>query len=194
MSWPTNCTCTWTSCWSRWTRMPRKAPRARFPTRAGVLCAHVPVREDMAAGIVTGEGGELPADFASPAAELQSQLGMSLVSTPSSPSMPMSVRNLWPTGLPCGRRSAGPEHQRAHRNDRECVRRGERTVNCRRSGAITSTPSSPTPRHWRGSDEAAQDAAQDRLTGFELRVRELPVHLHRWATGYGRPGGRVHHA
>ena len=41
--------------------------------------AHMfPFGKALAAGIVTGEGGELPAEFDSPAAELQSQLGMSL--------------------------------------------------------------------------------------------------------------------
>ena len=35
-----------------------------------------PLGKALAAGIVTGEGGELLAEFASPAAELQSQLGM----------------------------------------------------------------------------------------------------------------------
>jgi hypothetical protein len=39
--------------------------------------AHMfPLGKTLAAGIVTGEGGELPADFDSPARELQSQLGM----------------------------------------------------------------------------------------------------------------------
>jgi hypothetical protein len=39
--------------------------------------AHMfPLGKALAAGIVTGEGAELPADFDSPAAELQSQLGM----------------------------------------------------------------------------------------------------------------------
>jgi hypothetical protein len=39
--------------------------------------AHMfPLGKALAAGIVTGEGGELPADFDSPARELQSQLGM----------------------------------------------------------------------------------------------------------------------
>ncbi len=41
--------------------------------------AHMfPLGKALAAGIVTGEGGELPADFDSPARELQSQLGMRL--------------------------------------------------------------------------------------------------------------------
>ena len=41
--------------------------------------AHMfPLGKTLAAGIVTGEGGELPADFDSPARELQSQLGMRL--------------------------------------------------------------------------------------------------------------------
>jgi hypothetical protein len=35
-----------------------------------------PLGKALAAGIVTGDGGELPADFDSPARELQSQLGM----------------------------------------------------------------------------------------------------------------------
>jgi hypothetical protein len=39
--------------------------------------AHIfPLGKTLAAGIVTGDGGELPADFDSPARELQSQLGM----------------------------------------------------------------------------------------------------------------------
>jgi hypothetical protein len=41
--------------------------------------AHMfPLGKALAAGIVTGEGAELPADFDSPAVELQSQLGMGL--------------------------------------------------------------------------------------------------------------------
>src|SRR5918995_3105963 len=41
--------------------------------------AHMfPLGKALATGIVTGEGAELPAEFGSPAAELQSQLGMTL--------------------------------------------------------------------------------------------------------------------
>ena len=41
--------------------------------------AHMfPLGKALAAGIATGEGTELPAEFDSPAAELQSQLGMTL--------------------------------------------------------------------------------------------------------------------
>ena len=128
--------------------------------------AHMfPFGKALAAGIVTGEGGELPADFASPAAELQSQLGMSLGEHAE---LAVDAMRSGISGLPDFPAAAGALDQ----NTSELT------------GTIESVFGAESARSFQalwgdhidafvaytqalaGKDDAAQDAAQDRLTGF----------------------------
>ena len=128
--------------------------------------AHMfPFGKALAAGIVIGEGGELPADFASPAAELQSQLGMSLGEHAE---LAVDAMRSGVSGLPDFPAAAGALDQ----NTSELT------------GTIESVFGAESARSFQAlwgdhidafvaytqalaqQDEAAQDAAQDRLTGF----------------------------
>ena len=128
--------------------------------------AHMfPFGKALAAGIVTGEGGELPAEFASPAAELQSQLGMSLGEHAE---LAVDAMRSGISGLPDFPAAAGALDQ----NTSELT------------GTIESVFGAESARSFQAlwgdhidafvaytqalaqQDEAAQEAAQDRLTGF----------------------------
>ncbi len=124
-----------------------------------------PLGKALAAGIVTGEGAELPAEFDSPAAELQSQLGMTLGEHAE---LAVDAMRSGISGLPDFPAAAGALDQ----NTSELT------------GMIESVFGAESARSFQnlwgdhidafvaytqalaGKDEAAQDAAQDRLTGF----------------------------
>ena len=189
-SWPRNCACMWTSCWSRWMRIPRGTTSA-LSSSSGY--AHMfPLGKALAAGIVIGEGRGAAGGFASPAAELQSQLGMRFgehaelavdamrSGISNYPDFPVAAATL-------------DQNTREITAMIESVFGGRARVRSRRSGPTTSMPSLPTPRHWHEgrSCPAGRAGPAHRV---QLRVRELPVHLHGWATWNGRAGGRVRHA
>jgi hypothetical protein len=124
-----------------------------------------PFGKALAAGIVTGEGGELSAEFASPAAELQSQLGMSFGEHAE---LAVDAMRSGISGLPDFPAAAGALDQ----NTSELT------------GTIESVFGAESARSFQAlwgdhidafvaytqalaqQDEAAQEAAQDRLTGF----------------------------
>ena len=124
-----------------------------------------PLGKALAAGIVTGEGAELPAEFDSPAAELQSQLGMRFGEHAE---LAVDAMRSGISGLPDFPAAAGALDQ----NTSELT------------GMIESVFGAESARSFQnlwgdhidafvaytqalaGKDEAAQDAAQDRLTGF----------------------------
>ena len=128
--------------------------------------AHMfPLGKALAAGIVTGEGAELPAEFDSPAAELQSQLGMTLGEHAE---LAVDAMRSGVSGLPDFPAAAGALDQ----NTSELT------------GMIESVFGAESARSFQalwgdhidafvaytqalaGKDEAAQEAAQARLTGF----------------------------
>ena len=124
-----------------------------------------PLGKALAAGIVTGEGAELPAEFDSPAAELQSQLGMRFGEHAE---LAVDAMRSGISGLPDFPAAAGALDQ----NTSELT------------GMIESVFGAESARSFQklwgdhidafvaytqalaGKDEAAQDAARDRLTGF----------------------------
>jgi len=124
-----------------------------------------PLGKALAAGIVTGEGAELPAEFDSPAAELQSQLGMTLGEHAE---LAVDAMRSGISGLPDFPAAAGALDQ----NTNELT------------GMIESVFGAESARSFQklwgdhidafvaytqalaGKDEAAQEAAQARLTGF----------------------------
>ena len=128
--------------------------------------AHMfPVGKALAAGIVTGDGGELPADFDSPAAELQSQLGMTLGEHAE---LAVDAMRSGISGLPDFPAAAGALDQNTN----------ELTGMIESVFGPESAPSFQTlwsdhidafvayTQALAGKDEAAQEAAQARLTGF----------------------------
>ena len=128
--------------------------------------AHMfPLGKALAAGIVTGEGTELPAEFDSPAAELQSQLGMRWASTPSSPWMPCGPEI---SGLPDFPAAAGALDQ----NTTELTGMIESVFGAESAGSFQALWSDHIDafvaytQALAGEDEAAQKAAEARLTGF----------------------------
>ena len=124
-----------------------------------------PLGKALATGIVTGEGAELPAEFDSPAAELQSQLGMALGEHAE---LAVDAMRSGISGLPDFPAAAGALDQ----NTSELT------------GMIESVFGAESARSFQklwgdhidafvaytqalaGKDEAAQEAAQARLTGF----------------------------
>lgn len=124
-----------------------------------------PLGKALATGIVTGEGAELPAEFDSPAAELQSQLGMTLGEHAE---LAVDAMRSGISGLPDFPAAAGALDQ----NTSELT------------GMIGSVFGADSARSFQklwadhidafvaytqalaGKDEAAQEAAQARLTGF----------------------------
>ena len=128
--------------------------------------AHMfPLGKALAAGIVTGDGGELPADFDSPAAELQSQLGMTLGEHAE---LAVDAMRSGISGLPDFPAAAGALDQNTN----------ELTGMIESVFGPESAPSFQTlwsdhidafvayTQALAGKDEAAQEAAQARLTGF----------------------------
>jgi hypothetical protein len=128
--------------------------------------AHMfPLGKALAAGIVTGEGAELPAEFDSPAAELQSQLGMTLGEHAE---LAVDAMRSGISGLPDFPAAAGALDQNTN----------ELTGMIESVFGPESAPSFQTlwsdhidafvayTQALAGKDEAAQEAAQARLTGF----------------------------
>jgi len=124
-----------------------------------------PLGKALATGIVTGEGAELPADFDSPAAELQSQLGMTLGEHAE---LAVDAMRSGISGLPDFPAAAGALDQN--------------TIEL--TGMIESVFGAESARSFQklwgdhidafvaytqalaGEDQAAQEAAEARLTGF----------------------------
>jgi hypothetical protein len=124
-----------------------------------------PLGKALATGIVTGEGAQLPAEFDSPAAALQSQLGMTLGEHAE---LAVDAMRSGISGLPDFPAAAGALDQ----NTSELT------------GMIESVFGAESARSFQalwgdhidafvaytqalaGKDEAAQEAAQARLTGF----------------------------
>ncbi|HEU0212515.1 MAG TPA: hypothetical protein VFR13_00405 [Jiangellaceae bacterium] len=128
--------------------------------------AHMfPLGKALATGIVTGEGAELPAEFDSPAAELQSQLGMTLGEHAE---LAVDAMRSGISGLPDFPAAAGALDQN--------------TIEL--TGMIESVFGAESARSFQklwgdhidafvaytqalaGKDDAAKEAAQARLTGF----------------------------
>jgi hypothetical protein len=128
--------------------------------------AHMfPLGKALAAGIVTGEGTELPAEFDSPAAELQSQLGMTLGEHAE---LAVDAMRSGISGLPDFPAAAGALDQ----NTSELTGMIESVFGAESAGSFQKLWSDHIDafvaytQALAGKDEAAQDAAQDRLTGF----------------------------
>ncbi|HTE69918.1 MAG TPA: hypothetical protein VK942_14350 [Actinomycetes bacterium] len=128
--------------------------------------AHMfPLGKALAAGIVTGEGGELPADFDNPARELQSQLGMRFgehaelaVDAMRSgisdyPDFPVAAATL-------------DQNTREITAMIESVFGGESARSFQTLWSDHIDAFVAYTQALAQMDEAAQDAAQDRLTGF----------------------------
>jgi hypothetical protein len=128
--------------------------------------AHMfPLGKALATGIVKGEGAELPAEFDSPAAELQSQLGMTLGEHAE---LAVDAMRSGISGLPDFPAAAGALDQ----NTSELTGMIE--------SVFGAESASPFQRLWGDhidafvaytqalaeKDEAAKEAAQARLTGF----------------------------
>jgi hypothetical protein len=124
-----------------------------------------PLGKALAAGIVTGEGTELPAEFDSPAAELQSQLGMTLGEHAE---LAVDAMRSGISGLPDFPAAAGALDQ----NTSELTGMIESVFGAESAGSFQKLWSDHIDafvaytQALAGKDEAAQDAAQDRLTGF----------------------------
>ena len=128
--------------------------------------AHMfPLGKALATGIVTGDGADLPAEFDSPAAELQSQLGMTLGEHAE---LAVDAMRSGISGLPDFPAAAGALDQNTN----------ELTGMIESVFGPESAPSFQTlwsdhidafvayTQALAGKDEAAQEAAQARLTGF----------------------------
>jgi hypothetical protein len=124
-----------------------------------------PLGKALAAGIVTGEGGELPADFDSPAAELQSQLGMRFGEHAE---LAVDAMRSGISGMPDFPAAGGALDQ----NTREITAMIESVfgaASARSFQALWADHIDAFVAYTQAlaqMDEAAQDAARDRLTGF----------------------------
>ena len=110
--------------------------------------AHMfPLGKALAAGIVTGEGTELPAEFDSPAAELQSQLGMTFGEHAE---LAVDAMRSGVSGLPDFPAAAGALDQNTTELTGmiESVFGAESARRSRSCGPTILMPLSPTPRHW----------------------------------------------
>ena len=128
--------------------------------------AHMfPLGKALAAAIVTGEGAELPAAFDSPAAELQSQLGMKLGEHAE---LAVDAMRSGISGLPDFPAAAGALDQ----NTSEIVGMIESVFGADSAGSFQALWSDHIDafvaytQALAQMDEAAQDAAEERLTGF----------------------------
>ena len=128
--------------------------------------AHMfPLGKALAAGIVTGEGGELPADFDSPARELQSQLGMRLGEHAE---LAVDAMRSGISNYPDFPAAAAALDQ----NTGEITAMIESVFGAASAGSFQSLWADHIDafvaytQALAEQDEAAQDAAQDRLTGF----------------------------
>ena len=155
--------------------------------------AHMfPFGKALATGIVTGEGTELPAEFDSPAAELQSQLGMTLGEHAE---LAVDAMRSGISGLPDFPAAAGALDQNTTELTGmiESVFGAESAGRSSSCGATILTPLSPIRRHW-----PARMKLPRRPRGpahrVQLRLRAVPVHGNQRAAGNGRVGGRVRHA
>ena len=190
--WPTNCTCMWTSYWSRWRRMPRRTTSALSPLERECYAHMFPLGKALAAGIVTGEGTELPAEFDSPAAELQSQLGMTLGEHAE---LAGDAMRSGVSGLPDFPAAAGALDQNTTELTGmiEVCSGGRVPGRSRSCGATILMPLSHIRRHWpaRMKCTAGRRGPAHRV---QLRLRAVPFHGNPGAAGNGRVGGRVRHA
>ena len=128
--------------------------------------AHMfPLGKALAAGIVTGEGAELPAEFDSPAVELQSQLGMKFGEHAE---LAVDAMRSGISGLPDFPAAAGALDQ----NTTELTGMIESVFGAESAGSFQALWSDHIDafvaytQALAGNDEAAQEAAQARLTGF----------------------------
>ena len=128
--------------------------------------AHMfPLGKALATGIVTGEGAELPAEFDGPAAELQSQLGMTLGEHAE---LAVDAMRSGISGLPDFPAAAGALDQ----NTIEVTGMIESVFGAESAGSFQKLWSDHIDafvaytQALAGKDEAAQEAAQARLTGF----------------------------
>ena len=173
-------------------RMPRGTTSAL--SSLSECYAHMfPLGKALAAGIVIGEGGELPAEFASPAAELQSQLGMRFgehaelavdamrSGISNYPDFPVAAATL-------------DQNTREITAMIESVFGGE---SARSFQALWSDHIDAFVAYTQAlaqKDEAAQQAAQDRLPGSTPSSRASCPPPRMGATWNGRAGGCVRHA
>jgi hypothetical protein len=124
-----------------------------------------PLGKALATGIVTGEGAELPAEFDSPAAELQSQLGMTLGEHAE---LAVDAMRSGISGLPDFPAAAGALDQ----NTSELTGMIESVFGAESAGSFQKLWGDHIDafvaytQALAGKDEAAQEAAQARLTGF----------------------------
>jgi len=128
--------------------------------------AHMfPLGKALAAAIVTGEGADLPAEFESPAAELQSQLGMTLGEHAE---LAVDAMRSGITGLPDFPAAAGALDQ----NTTELTGMIESVFGAESAGSFQQLWSDHIDafvaytQALAGKDEGAQEAAEGRLTGF----------------------------
>jgi hypothetical protein len=131
-----------------------------------------PLGKALAAGIVTGEGGELPAEFASPAAELQSRLGMTFGEHAE---LAVDAMRSGISGLPDFPAAAGALDQ----NTSELTGMIESVFGAESAGSFQKLWGDHIDafvaytQALAGEDEAAQEAAQDRLTGFNAEFAQF---------------------
>ena len=128
--------------------------------------AHMfPLGKALAAAIVTGEGAELPAAFDSPAAELQSQLGMKFGEHAE---LAVDAMRSGISGLPDFPAAAGALEQ----NTSEIVGMIDSVFGAESAGSFQELWADHIDafvaytQALADGDKAAQDAAQGRLTGF----------------------------
>jgi hypothetical protein len=128
--------------------------------------AHMfPLGKALATGIVTGEGAELPAEFGSPAAELQSQLGMTLGEHAE---LAVDAMRSGISGLPDFPAAAGALDQ----NTTELTGMIESVFGAESARSFQQLWSDHIDafvaytQALAGKDEGAQEAAEARLTGF----------------------------
>jgi hypothetical protein len=128
--------------------------------------AHMfPLGKTLAAGIVTGEGAKLPADFDNPAAQLQSQLGMKLGEHAE---LAVDAMRSGISNYPDFPAAAAALDQ----NTQEITAMIDSVFGAESARSFQELWSDHIDafvaytQALAGKDKAAQDAAQDRLTGF----------------------------
>ena len=150
-----------------------------------------PLGKALAAGIVTGEGAELLAEFDSPAAELQSQLGMRFGEHAE---LGVDAMRSGISGLPDFPAAAGALDQNTSELTGmiESVFGAESALSFQNLWGDHIDAFVAYTQALAGKDEAAQDAAQDRLTGFNSDFAQFLAFTATQGVSWnsGRVGGR----